>query len=299
MAKEYFIPAVPLTMGWKFSFNLAMLFHLLLLSSAIVLPKYLSTRTELPDFTTVNLVNIAEMLPPAPPAPEVPPQKPLPPVPASPKPEAAKTAPILDPVPPPAEAAPAKAISIKPLKRKIKKKIPPGRSTEEIEQKKALAKQQELERRSRELQEEARRQQALADAEAQRAKDALTALRKSLEAEAAASSQRAPRAASGTGSTSSALEAQYYSTIFSHLQRFWDLPAIKQWDPQLTATVVITIGRNGRIMQHRIEKRSGDRLFDQYVSRTIREANPFPQIPAALKESEYSIGLRFSPKNIK
>ena len=286
-------------MGWKLSFNLAMLFHLVLLSSAIVLPKYLKTRTELPDFTTVNLVNIAEMLPTAPPAPQVAPPVPPPPSPAPPKPAAAKTAPILDTVSPPAETTPAKAISIKPLKRKIKKRVPPGRSTEEIEKKEALAKQQELERKSRELQEEARRQQALADEEAQRAKDALAALRKSLQAEAAASSQRAPRPASGTGSTSSALEAQYFSSIFTHLHNFWALPDIKKWDPQLTATVVITIGRNGRIMHHRFEKRSGDRVFDQFVSRTIREANPLPQIPKALKKSEYSLGLRFRPGNIQ
>ena len=290
-------------MGWKLPFNLAILFHVLLLSSAIIVPKYIHTRTKLPDFTSVNLVNIADLLPPAaadptPPAPtQTKPVKTTPPK----KKTLAKTAPIAEILKPAPAAAPAKAISIKPLKRKLKKKVPPGQSTEEIEKKhQALVKQQALETKSKQLQEEAKRQKEIADTEAKiAAGEALTALKQSLLAEASANNSSSNRRNSRSGGSSSALEAQYFSSIFEHLHQYWALPEIKQWDPQLTAIVVITIGQNGRIMNHKFEKRSGDRVFDQFVSRTIQDANPLPPIPRALKEQQYTLGLRFKPGKIQ
>jgi len=297
-------------MGWKLPFNLAILFHVLLLSSAIILPKYIHTRPKLPDFTTVNLVNIADILPPAPvssPPPATVPAKSVETVKIQ-KIPATKVAPIAEISEKVPVAEPAKAISIKPLKRKIKKKLPPGSSTREIdkkrkitERKKALARQQELEARVRQLQEEARRQKEIAEAEAKLASsDALSALKHSLHADAATNTAKnSSRRTSTNGGSSSALEAQYFSSIFGHLHQYWSLPEIKQWDPQLTAIVVVTIAQNGRIIQHNFEKRSGDRVFDQFVSRTIQDANPLPAIPRALKKQQYTIGLRFKPGQIQ
>lgn len=296
-------------MGWKLPFNLAILFHVLLLSSAIIVPKYIHTRPKLPDFTSVNLVNIAELLPPAP-------VKTLPPAAIAnpvvtvkePKVTPKSTAPIAEIVKIQPAPVPAKAISIKPLKRKLKRKVPPGRSTEDIERKslaaerrKALARQQELDARSQQLQEEAKRQKAIADAEAKiAASAAMAALKQSLHADAAANTARNDSRRTGrSGGSSSALEAQYYSSIFGHLHQYWSLPEFKQWDPQLLAVVVITIAQNGRVTDYNFQKRSGDRAFDQFVSRTIQEANPFPAIPRALKEKQLSLGLKFSPDQIQ
>jgi len=297
-------------MSWKLPFNLAILFHVLLLSSAIIVPKYTHTRTKLPDFTSVNLVNIADLQPPAPvttPPPATIPAKPV----VTAKTAKAKptiTAPIAEIVETPPAAAPAKAISIKPLKRKLKKKVPPGSSTEDIERKrqaadrqKSLARQQQLDARSQQLQEEAKQQKAIADAEAKlAASEAMTALKQSLRADAASATARNnSRSGRSSGSSSSALEAQYFSSIFGHLHQYWSLPDIKQWNPQLQAVVVITISQNGRIMNHTFEKRSGDRVFDQFVSRTIQDANPLPVIPRALRKQQYTIGLRFKPGKIQ
>ncbi len=299
-------------MGWKLPFNLAVLFHVLLLSSAIILPKYIHTRPKLPDFTTVNLVNIAEILPPAsvstPPPPVSPTKKVEPAKLANTIPPAKITPLVKEIVKTPPVAAPAKAISIKPLKRKLKKKLPPGSSTRDIEKKrqaaerkKALARQQELDATVKQLQEEAKRQKEIADAEAKIARsNALSALKQSLHADAAANTVKnsLPRAGRSGGS-SNALEAQYFSSIFGHLHQYWALPEIKQWDPQLTAVVVITIAQNGRIIRHHFEKRSGDRVFDQFVNRTIQDANPLPGIPRALKKQQYTLGLRFKPGQIQ
>lgn len=292
-------------MGWKLPFNLAILFHVLLLSSAIIVPKYIHTRPKLPDFTSVNLVNIADLLPPAPvttPPPAAIPTKPVESA-KVPKAKPTITAPIADIVETPPAAAPAKAISIKPLKRKLKKKVPPGSSTEDIERKrqaaerrKALARQQQLDARSQQLQEEAKQQKALADAEAIAASKALSALKQSLRADAAATT---PQRVSRTGGSSSVLEAQYFASIIGHLHQYWKPPEIRQWDSELLAVVVITISQNGRVTNHKFERRSGDRVFDQFVSRSIQEANPLPAIPRALKKQQFSLGLRFRPGQIQ
>lgn len=307
MAKEYQIDISP--MGWKLPFNLAVLFHILLLSSALIIPKYIHTRPKLPDFTSVDLVNIADFLPPvetaAPPSPPPVKATAAPQTPSVETPKPAKAVPIAES---PAPPTPARAISIKPLKRKLKKKLPVDNSSQEMEQKrqaterrKAIARQQALEAKSRQLQEEANRQKAIADAEAKlAASEALSALKQSLRADAssvqAKSMQPRPQR---SGGSSSALEAQYFSSIFGHLHQYWSLPEIKQWDPQLTAVVVISIAQNGRIVSHKFEKRSGDRVFDQFVSRTIQEANPLPAIPRALKKQQYTLGLRFKPGKIQ
>jgi len=300
VAKEYTITTP--SMGWKLPFNLAILFHVLLLSSAIIVPKYIHTRTKLPEFTSVNLVNIADLLPPsaansAPPAPnQTKSVKTIPPKMKTP----AKTVPLAEFSQPAPATIPARAISIKPLKRKLKKKVPPGQSTEEIEKKRqALVKQQALEAKSRQLQVEASRQKKIAETEAKIASEALAALKHSLQTEASADNNSSKRRNSRSGRNSSALEAQYFSSIFEHLHQYWALPEIKQWDPQLTAIVVITIARNGQIINHKFEKRSGDRIFDQFVSRTIQDANPLPPIPRALKEQQYTLGLRFKPGKIQ
>ena len=72
----------------------------------------------------------------------------------------------------------------------------------------------------------------------------------------------------------SALQNQYLSSIAGRLISLWALPDVKKWDNSLVATVVITINKNGEILDKSFEKRSGDKLFDQQVMKTLEEANP-------------------------
>lgn len=109
--------------GWKLPFNLAILFHGLILASAIIVPQYFHKAPIIPEFLTVDLVNIAN--PVSTPAIKAPPPKPA----ASPKvtvhkpkviksvkiaPIAITPAKVKSPAPTP---APVKAISIKPIDR--------------------------------------------------------------------------------------------------------------------------------------------------------------------------------------
>ena len=312
MPKEYSITTV--STGWKLPFNLAILFHVLLLSSAIILPKYIHTRPEFPEFTSVDLINIAETLPAKQTsAPQSTPVKlSKPPVTETQKVTTLKAkklapiAPVLEQTP---QASVAKAISIKPLKRKLKKKLPTiDKSAQERQKKleaaqnrKLIDRQKALEAESRQLQDEANRQQAIADAEAKiAASAALNALKESLRADEASASSRIEHSNNRRyGGTSSALAAQYQSSIGGHLDQYWAFPVNKQEGQGLSATVIIKIAKDGRIINYHFEKYSGDRVFDQFVNRTLQEANPLPAIPRALKKQQYSIGLIFKPGKIQ
>ncbi len=302
MFTEYRVIAATST-GWKLPFNLAVLLHVFLLSSAIILPKYVHKRPILPEVYTVELISLAE--PVATPASAPPPTQAPVKIQKLKTVEARKTAPIAPPIAETVQAAPVKAISIKPLKRKIKNKNAPDLHAQQARAKRVAEQrrqQRAMEAQRQQYLQEARRQQALAAAEAKAAaSDAVNALKHSLQADAAASTAKTGQRSSArrSGGAFSALESQYYASITGHLLQYWALPDIKPWDPELTAVVVIVISKNGRIIKHSFEKRSGDRVFDQFVSRTIQEANPLPSIPAALKKQQYSIGLRFKPGEIQ
>ncbi|MEN8199266.1 MAG: energy transducer TonB [Thermodesulfobacteriota bacterium] len=295
MAREFIIK--PVAINWKVSFNLALLLHILFLSSALVLPKVLHRKPILPEIYSVDLVNIldspAQSPAPAPSAPQPKAQVKSQPVKIK---AAQKTAPIAPAAVPEAVSTVTKAVSLKPLKRKLKKNIPAHDPAQEIRRKK------EAEQHQRELLAEAKHQKAIADAEARAAaNEALLALRQSLRADAVTRSAKSTNTSGNRRSSgpSSSLEAQYFARIFSHLHQYWSLPDIKTWSPDLTAVVVVNISQNGRITKHSFESRSGDPVFDRFVSRTIQEANPLPAIPPALKKKQYTIGLRFRPGGIQ
>ncbi len=311
--REYAMVTLPAA-GWKLPFNLAVLLHILALSSAIILPKYLSTNNLIPEVYSVDLVSITDpALAPVPPPPTA---KPVTPKTKQPvvtiqklkSVSAKKTAPIAPPVPVAEEpvATPAKVVSLKPLKRKVKNKNAPDIHARQLRAKQDAADQKTKEKQLLEAQrqqhlQEAKRQQALAAAEAQAAtNEAVNALKQSLMANAAADIATGSNrpAARSTSKPSSAIASQYHASIFAHLHQYWSLPDIKKWNPELTSVIIITIAKDGAILNHRFEKRSGDRVFDQFVSKTIQDANPLPAIPGPLRKQQYTIGLRFKPGGI-
>lgn len=303
--KEYRMTATS-SPSWKLPFNLAILLHILILSSAILLPKYLHKNRMIQDTYTVDLISIAEppAAAPSPPAAAPPAPAPAPPAVkiAQPKEVAVKKiVPISAPISEAVKPEPVQAISIKPLKQKLKNKNIPDLLAQQAREQRELEKKREQRALQQQLIAEARRQQALADAEAKiAASEAVNALKQMLQADAIASSTKAGQQSSARSArnTSNAIESQYQANIAGRLHQFWALPDIKPWDSDLTAVVIIVISQNGQIISHSFEKRSGDRVFDQFVSRTIQDANPLPPIPGALKRQQYTIGLHFKPGEI-
>ncbi len=342
---------------WKWPLNLAVGIHLLALLAALFLPQLLHKRPILPEITTIDLVSMGEPSaskePAAPPAAKAAPKQaekiapkveaappaptPPPPPPKAPeiiKPEVIKQIPVpvekpvptpepvvkAEPAPPP---APIEAISLKPLKQKIKKEVKeiPDKRVEETKLRK-----EELKNIAQQLQEEAKneakkeaaaqetikqqRQLAAAREQARRADlEARLAIAEAERAAAAArdarsdqrSSSKNPAAGANTGSpqTMGIVNLQYYATITGHIKQYWQPPDVKSWDPNLLAIVSITVTRDGQIISKSFEKESGDKLFDQFVLKTLEAANPLPAFPPALQEQRLEIGLKFKPSGIQ
>ena len=282
---------------WKFPFNLAVGIHLLFIAAAIYLPGFFHKKPRFADIYTVSLINITEPAPQQSSQPKATRQetaeKPARLVPIKNK----KTAPIAD-QPETAKTTPVKAISIKPLKKKKIKKVHKTVAKPDNSRSKQLA------RKRREKLADAIKNEEIAKQIAREAEEALERERNLIKKTAAGSSSNRIQSNKGTGGktsvggSSNLIEARYQAAIYGRLQQFWSLPEYMQKNPELAAVVVITINKNGKIANMFFEDKSGDRMFDQFVSKTIEAANPLPPIPPAMKKQRYEIGLIFKPGGI-
>ena len=330
---------------WKLPLNVAIGIHLLVILGALYLPGLFKAKPRFADVYTVSVINIAEpnnsahapakaqratprpsakvqkTTPPRP----VKTQEAAPPVPVTPPVKTQKVAPIAE-TPKPIEQASPKAISLKPLKKKI---VQDNKELEELARKQTLERKQELERkqdlaRKQELDRKQRQQrqklaQALREEEllaekAKLAQEELAAERKLLQASeqidstlpvtssatsSTASGDQTSTASSADSGSSNLLESQYLASVFNRLHQFWTPPEYLQQDPNLTAVVVITVNLDGTVANMQFESKSGNKIFDQFVSKTIEDAAPLPPIPPALKKQRFEIGLRFKPGSIQ
>ncbi|MGW8194647.1 MAG: TonB family protein [Desulforhopalus sp.] len=286
-----------LSNDWKIPLNIAVGLHVLILLGGLYLPGIFKAKPKFADIYTVSIINIAE-----PAATEPPPsaQSAEEPPPVAAKPVKAKTiAPIAEPIKQPV-VSPPKSVSLKPLKKK---------KVVKVEKREDDHAQKERERQRRQKLAQALREEELLEEKARLAREALEAERRLLQSQRAAVSQPAVSKGSGTGSASNSnsvargssniLESQLYAAIKNRLAQYWVLPDYLQKDISLTATAVITINRDGSVANMFFESRSGNRVFDQFVKKTIESADPFPPIPPAMKKQRFEVGLVFRPAGIQ
>ena len=174
-----------------------------------------------------------------------------------------------------------------------------GKEKEEVKKENTAQETIKKQRQIAAAREEARRAELEARMAAADAKDAL---REQLHAVTSANTSRAASSQSGTGNTKKSmgvLEQQYYATIMGHIQQYWRPPDVKAWAPNLVAVVSITIASDGQIISHTFEQESGDKLFDEFVLKTLEAANPLPALPAALQTQRLEVGLKFKPSGIQ
>jgi len=264
------------------------------------------------DIQTVSLLNVAELAPatPAPQQPTPAPQPESPPPPQSPAripaaatlpvPVPAALAPLADPrtiapsepakvaVTRPAPAAPSPPLSTR-----------PARTSQDEQRLQQLRESFRLEARARDAEREAElaRQQAL-DARIAAIQAQAPAPRAS---QPPATTAPAPAAATGTRGGDAAVDAatrEYLIRLTSHIQAHWSLPNLPTWDKDLLAVIVITVRRDGSLRDSEFEMRAENMYFNQIVQKTIQEAAPMPPFPAALRQNEMEIGLRFRPGEV-
>lgn len=282
-----------LSNDWKIPLNLAIGVHIVVLLGGLYLPGIFKAKPKFADIYTVSIINIADPSPS--PQTNNQPQAPQP-VKAQVKPvKAKKIAPIeeVTKAVPPAPVK-VKSVSLKPLKKKKIKKI-----------KKQPPKPDYAKQRRQELAELIKREELLTE-KARLANEAL-------EKERALLQPRAPKpiaqpmvtpgsntgGANQIGSSENKAHSLYYASVINRLHQFWALPESMQSNPDLLAVIVVTINKNGQIINSFFEEKSGDRVFDQFVMKTIEAANPMPPIPAAMRKQRLEIGFRFKPGGIQ
>ncbi len=281
---------------WTLPVNLAIAVHIAVFAGALYLPGIIRHRPLLDEVVTVDLVSLPEP-PPAParpePAKKVQMAAPARPAAPEPPPEPAAVAVAPEPEVAPKPAAPARPISIRPLKRKIRK----ARDTRLAEEKERqrLA-QVARERRQRELARQkalarAREEERRAEEEKRKAVAALAALIRTSDA----AGPPARKSSSGGRQVRSIVFKQYLSALYDRVHSYWVLPEMRRWDPGLEAVVVLTIRRDGTIVRTTMEKRSRDPFFDQFVMKTIRSASPMPRFSKLMPQDTIEVGLRFRP----
>jgi colicin import membrane protein len=281
---------------WKLPLNMAIGVHVLVLLGALYLPGIFKAKPKFADIYTVSIINIAE--PVTTPPPEVKPQQESPPPVITKPPKTKKMVSITETESSP-EPAPVKAVSLKPLKKKKIKKV------KKVE---TNTRQKDLERKKRQRLAKAIREEELLTEKARLAQEALEAERRLLQPQKTVSSRPAAAqagvkkstgASSAAGGSSTLIESQYYASIFNKLLQYWALPEYLQNDSSLLAVVVITISKDGTIVNMFFENRADNRVFNQFVTKTIEAAAPLPPIPPALKKQRIELGLRFRPGSIQ
>ena len=89
----------------------------------------------------------------------------------------------------------------------------------------------------------------------------------------------------------------YYTEIYKSVKARYTLPELIDERERmfLTATVVITVDRNGKLKQLWFQQSSGNKLFDSAIEGAIRQAAPFTPPPRELadKYATEGIGLIF------
>jgi colicin import membrane protein len=66
----------------------------------------------------------------------------------------------------------------------------------------------------------------------------------------------------------------------------------------LETRVMVVINREGGIMELRVEKSSGNTIFDESAIRAVRKSAPLPPLPQVISYPKVEISLRFSPEGL-
>jgi protein TonB len=84
--------------------------------------------------------------------------------------------------------------------------------------------------------------------------------------------------------------AWYIQAVHRKISQHWDDQAREGSQP----VIVFEIGRNGQVGRVKVEKTSGNALYDQAAMRAIQNANPFPNLPDDFKTPPLRVHLLFS-----
>ena len=107
-----------------------------------------------------------------------------------------------------------------------------------------------------------------------------------------------PGSSEGGSKPMDPISQQYILGIWEKIKNSWGLPGMSSFKKDLETVVTIKIRKDGRIVDINIEKRSGNRMYDESILRVLRSVDPLPSIPASLNMDTMEIGFRFLPGDL-
>ncbi|MBP6940399.1 MAG: cell envelope integrity protein TolA [Syntrophorhabdaceae bacterium] len=90
---------------------------------------------------------------------------------------------------------------------------------------------------------------------------------------------------------------KYILDIWDKVKSAWGVPGMT-YKKDLETIVIIRIRKDGRIVDITIEKRSGNRIYDESILRVLRAVDPLPPIPPSLNTDSMELGFRFLPGDL-
>jgi len=107
-----------------------------------------------------------------------------------------------------------------------------------------------------------------------------------------------PGASEGGSRPMDPVSQHYILGVWEKIKNSWGLPGMSSFKKDLETIVTIKIRKDGRIVDINIEKRSGNRMYDESILRVLRSVDPLSPIPASLNMETMEIGFRFLPGDL-
>ncbi len=101
----------------------------------------------------------------------------------------------------------------------------------------------------------------------------------------------------GSGRVASALLGMYGNRVKEAINKEWAMPDMLK--PQgLETRLIVVVSRDGKVLDLRVEKASGNSLFDESAVRAVRRASPLPALPEVITYPKVEIDIRFRPEGL-
>jgi colicin import membrane protein len=110
------------------------------------------------------------------------------------------------------------------------------------------------------------------------------------------SEEAQPRRGAPLGSTVMQI---YQAEVESWIKSHWSYPVAVDRPENLEAIVVVTVKRDGTILNTRFAKQSSNAIFDQSVQRAIERSDPLPPFPDAYMKDQDEIEIRFNLRDLE
>lgn len=106
-----------------------------------------------------------------------------------------------------------------------------------------------------------------------------------------------PGSGNGGGRPLDPASQRYLMEVWERIKNAWGLPGMSSSKRNLETIVTIRIRKDGKIVDVNVEKRSGNRVYDESILRVLRSVD-LPPIPSSLGMDSMEIGFRFLPGDL-